>query len=90
MDAYLRPLDDVITHKLLPALLGTGVSNTDRQLYSLPIREGGLGMAVLEDIAKWEFESSTSINAPLVATIMLQGADLSYANVQNTLSLQSQ
>ena len=55
MEAYLKPLDDVITYKLLPAILGAGVSETERQLYSLPIRDGGLSMSVLTELSQRQF-----------------------------------
>lgn len=51
MDEYLKPLDDVINKKLIPAIIGRTFSNTERTMFSLPIREGGLGLPLLVDEA---------------------------------------
>lgn len=76
MEEYLKPLDDVIKEKLIPAIIGREINNTERTLFSLPIREGGMGLPVLVDDAPQEFISSTTINAPLAAIIALQGSEL--------------
>ena len=76
MEEYLKPLDDVIDEKLIPALVGRNINNTERALFSLPIREGGMGLPLLVDEAPQEFISSTTINAPLAAIIALQGNEL--------------
>ena len=76
MEAYITPLDDIINGKLLPSILGISSSALDREVYSLPIRNGGLGMPILAQRAKSEFDASQRINAPLAAIIMLQGLDL--------------
>ena len=76
MEEYLKPLDDVISHKLLPAIFGTVINNDERELFSLPIREGGLGVPILAEIARSEFITSTVVNAPLAAIMVLQGTEL--------------
>ena len=47
MNTYLKSLDEVITKKLLPKLIESIASGDERNLY-LSIREGGLGIPVLE------------------------------------------
>ena len=76
MDEYLKPLDDVINEKLIPAIVGREINDTERILFSLPVREGGLGISILADEAPQEFISSITINAPLAAIIALQGSEL--------------
>ena len=43
----IEPLDIIINDQFIPALLGTTISETDRRLFKLPIKDGGLGMPVL-------------------------------------------
>ena len=76
MEMYMKPLDNLITEKLIPSILGSNITKNDRELYSLSIREGGLGMSVLTEAATSEFTASTEINAPLAAIIVMQGYDL--------------
>ena len=42
MHKLIKPADDVIRLELLPVLLNSIVPEVDRQLYSLPLRHGGL------------------------------------------------
>ena len=41
----MQPLEDVIRQKFLPALLGREVTDQERELFSLPAKHGGLGIA---------------------------------------------
>ena len=72
----LRPLDEVIFTKLIPAILGSEVNAADRDLFSLPIRLGGIGVESPSSIADFEYSSSKEITAPLAAIIALQGTSL--------------
>ena len=70
MHKFIKPVDDVIRLELLPVLLNSIVAEVDRQLYSLPLRHGGLGIPILSEIAESQFEASQAITLPLV-TIMI-------------------
>ena len=72
MEKYLEPLDKVINEKFLPALFGTPISPIDRELFSLPIRAGGLGIPIYTEKASSDFEASMKITAPLVTIMILQ------------------
>ena len=76
MEDYLKPLDTTISNILLPAIFGTTISTQQRELYALPIKNGGLGFANLTEKASREYEASRVVNAPLVAIMMLQGNTL--------------
>ena len=76
MERYLKPLDDIIDQHLIPAIVGTNVSETERELFALPVRDGGLGFPQLCEIAQSEFIASRTITAPLAAIIVLQGVSL--------------
>ena len=81
MEEYLKPLDDAINLRLIPALVGSNISNEELALFSLPIRDGGMGIPILTEATPNEFLSSTTVNALLAAIIALQGTDLPDANV---------
>ena len=73
MEEYLQPLDSIITDLFIPSLLGATISENERQIFQQTIKDGGLGIPVLVEKAKTDFESSTIITAPLAAIIISQG-----------------
>jgi len=81
MEEYLKPLDDAINLRLIPALVGNDLNNEERALFSLPTRDGGMGIPILTEAAPTEFISSTTVNAPLAAIIALQETELPDENV---------
>ena len=87
IDSLLKPLDDVIDTKLIPSLLGGQISNTERDLFSLPIRLGGLGLPRISEKSTLDFETSKKITAPLCAIMAMQGdtlpVNLTVVKVQN-------
>ena len=38
-----EPVEDIIGTKFIPSIFGQEIFRLDRQLYALPIRDGGLG-----------------------------------------------
>ena len=72
----LKPLDDIITNTLIPAIAGFKVNETDRRLLSLPVKEGGLGIGIVNEDSDEEYQRSKSITAPLATIIVLQGGDM--------------
>ena len=76
MEEYLKPLDEVISERFLPAILDSQISETERALYALPIREGGLGISNFASLAQSEFTASTTVTAPLAAIIIMQETEL--------------
>ena len=82
METYLQPLDNIVNEKLLPAILGSTITDIDRQLFSLPIRDGGLGIPILTERAVSEFHTSMEVNAPLAAIMIMQRDQLPDENEQ--------
>ena len=76
MEEHLTPLDKVINDKFLPALFGSRISPVERDLFSLPIRAGGLGIPKFAEKASQEYSTSRTITAPLVAIMTVQGNTL--------------
>ena len=72
----LKPLDDIIEHEFLPALFGKTISPNEREIMSLPIRDGGLGLRVLSQTSSQAYVASKNINKPLTNQIMSQNQDL--------------
>ena len=77
MHEFIKPANDLIGLELLPMLLNSVVPEEDRQLYWLPLRHGGLGIPILSEIAKSQFEASQAITLPVVIIILTQNKTLS-------------
>ena len=61
------PLEDAIREKLIPAIIGRKISNTERRIFGLPVRYGGMGIRNPSQ-ASHEFESSTKITDNLTTS----------------------
>ena len=76
----LKPLDDAITEVLIPALFGSDLTVNEREILTLPIKNGGLGLRKVVDYADISYEASISINQPLITQILTQSDDLPEVN----------
>ena len=84
IEPLLLPLEEAIHHHLIPALTGRDTCGpAERELLSMPIRLGGLGIIDPSKQASHEFSTSTKLSASLVALIMAQ--DTCYAVDQNDI-----
>ena len=66
----LKPLEEVISLKFIPALVGRAVSAEERALLALPIQLGGLGIVDPQTVSGSEFVASEKITSSLVARIL--------------------
>ena len=76
ISAILEPLDDIIEHELIPALFGTAISQNEREILSLPIREGGLGLRILSQTSDQTYTASKNMTLPLRKQIETQNQNL--------------
>ena len=77
METFMKPLDDIITNEFIPALLGCdSISSVERDLFSLPLRYGGMGLSMFSELAESEYQASVRVTAPLAAIMCLQGNSL--------------
>ena len=65
----------MIREKLIPALIGRKVSDTEKRILALPVRYGGIG-ARNPTSASQKFEASTAINKSLTKIIIQQTKDV--------------
>ena len=73
----LKPLENVIRLKLLPALTeGRACSDDERTLLSLPVRLGGLGIIDPSKISDDEFENSCKMTKDLTSAIRSQQSEI--------------
>ena len=73
----LKPLEDAIVHRLIPALTeGRQVTKDERTLLSLPPRLGGMGIISPSEVCDQEFAFSVVSTAKLTSAIMDQQRDL--------------
>ena len=72
----LKPLDDIVTNKFIPALFGSNITGDEREIMSLPIKDGGLGLRIWHDEAEESYRTSRYITAPLQRQIINQIVEL--------------
>jgi hypothetical protein len=95
IDHLFEPLEHVNNHKLIPALTGREVSEVDRQMLSLPVRLGGMGILNPMETASREYAASTAITEKLKMLIEVAKSmnslkkhtlELKAADVQNNFT----
>ena len=77
IDHLFLPLEDAISQKLIPALVGRLVSNEERRILALPVRLGGLGIEDPSQTSTYEHEASLLITKNLTDIIYRQEKDFS-------------
>ena len=82
----MQPLENVIRQKFLPALLGREVNDQERELFSLPAKHGGLGIANPCIQCDRQSSNSEQLTMPLVALIIAQERTLNARGMSNTQS----
>ena len=76
---HFLPLENIIRSEFIPSLIGNPSPNdSDRDIFALPARLGGLGLRNPMRAAQQEFTASMSISEPLVKLITEQHSDHSY------------
>ena len=71
MEEYLQPLEEVIRHRFLAAITGGHlVNDMERDLIALPPRLGGLGIKIIKDVARQEYENSRKMTTHLKNLIL--------------------
>ena len=64
----LQPLEDAIRFHLLPAITGqAAISDAERRVLALPVRDGGLGIPIPTVLADNQFKASSLITQLLVS-----------------------
>ena len=76
ISSFLKPLDESITTVLIPTLFGDDISEGERELISIPIRDGGMGMKILSENSNAAYEASQAVTKPLVKQIIEQSEEL--------------
>ena len=76
----LKPLDELITSKLIPSIIGSQLGDIERDIISLPVRYGGMGIESPSSVSDDEYARSKQITGPLAAIIALQGNSLPNAD----------
>ena len=72
----MQPLEDAIRQKFIPSLIGRTVTDIERELFSLPARFAGLGIANPCAQCERQFSGSEELTQPLLALILEQDRDL--------------
>ena len=72
----LKPLDEIIDQHFIPALFGREITEEERELFAIQVKEGGLGIRQLHRNSAANYHSSKTITAPLVTEIVKQSENL--------------
>ena len=80
----MQPLEDAIRQKFIPALLGRTVNDLERELFSLPARFAGLGIANPCTQSEKQFKNSEELTAPLLELILAQDRKLNAKHMRKT------
>ena len=72
----LEPLEDAISHMLIPAITERKCNQLDRNILALPVRLGGLGLGNPSLEARRAYASSVKVTKPLVEQIVSQSHQL--------------
>ena len=74
---YFAPIEEVIRHKFIPALIGRKITDIERRMLALPVRLGGIGIQNPVLTAEREFQTSVTVTRSLTTLIENQERDLS-------------
>ena len=69
----LKPLDDVMNSFIKVLFNGYEFSETDRELWSLPAKDGGLGITIPSKICDMQYQNSQLINERMANKVIDQG-----------------
>ncbi len=79
------PLEHVIRNKFIPAVIGRDISDLERDIISLPVRYGGLGIADASKTADREYSASRKITENLTKLIKKQEHSLEHYDSNEVL-----
>ena len=71
----MKPLEDSIRDRFIPSIIGKSITNEERDLLSLPLRHGGMGISNPIAMCDKAFNQSLSITNELVKIIYEQKRD---------------
>ena len=70
----LQPIEEMIRHKVIPAIVGkSNLNDIERKLFALPAQLGGLGIEILPEIVDQLHATSRAISQPLKDAIRNSG-----------------
>ena len=58
MYELMKSVDEVIENELLPSIIGESIAGKEKELYSLLMKLGGLGVPLLREKTENDFENS--------------------------------
>ena len=69
----MLPLDRLLNRKIYTNTTGSSISAIERELFSLPIRLGGLNIPIFAEVSSNDYEFSKTLTVPLAAIIATHG-----------------
>ncbi len=86
----LQPLENIIRTVFIPTVTGRPPPNdSDRDMFALPARLGGLGLRIPTRQCDLEFSASQTIAGPLIELILLQSSEYPFECLEAQISAKS-
>ena len=76
IEENLKPLDEAINNKFIPALFGREITNNEREIIAMPVKHGGLGIRMVGENSEAAHCASQRITTPLVEQIIKQSNEV--------------
>ena len=90
MGSQFHPLENILRTDFIPAITGRPPPNdTDREVFALPARSGGLGLLNPAKQCDLQFSASQSISKPLIESILQQDHEYSFECLEAQMSAKS-
>ena len=71
IENQLRKIDEIVRHKLIPAIIGGHIINdAERVMLSLPTRRGDLGLRIFAEKSEIQYKDSTRLTLNVQAHIL--------------------
>ena len=87
MSSLFQPLEDIIRTVFIPTITGRlDPNDTDRDVFALPTRLGGLGLGNPAKQCDMQFSSSMLITKKLIESILLQDPEYSSECLNNQIT----
>ena len=77
ISSLFAPLEDCLRETFIPSIIGRNISDTEREIVSLPVRYGGLGIPNPVETCEREYNASLTVTHDLADLIYNQIQDIS-------------
>ena len=85
MQGCIKPLDHLIIDTFIPTQLQVIITDQDRVLYSLPVKQEVLGISIYPKYQKHTTNIRNQISASPASVIIMQGSKIPGSKIRNEI-----